>query len=100
MFYVNEKLQNDIIKKVENKYGEEIAKSFANKAASSMHWAYKLIAFINIIGESAVNAIGYSNPNDITIYNRINTHPQYLTIFEGYNSNISMTDIIKDFNVD
>ena len=89
--YVQNSAENDIEKMFEKKYGKE----FAKKAKVPVHRA---ITLTMILMDSALSAFSIPNTKDITIYNKINIHPEYLTVIEGLDGEVSMEDIINQVN--
>lgn len=82
--YIKENIENDI----QNKLG--------SKAKKCVHWAFNLVS---ILADSTFSAFKIPNPKDITIYNRISDIPDYLTIIDEYNGNVSMEEIIQICNM-
>ena len=67
------------------------------KQKKSVHW---LVTLITILCDSTISAVDIPNPHDITIYNKVDKYPDYLTIIDRFNSEITMKDLIKQANQD
>ena len=89
--YAQNKGENKIEEYLMKKYGE----AFVKKTKLPVHWG---ITLVTILVDSAISAFNIPNPQDITIYNRINTQSEFLTILEGFDSEVTMEDIINQVN--
>lgn len=72
-----------------------IFQKLGNKAKKSVSWLYNLVS---ILADSTISAFHIPNPNDIDIYNRVSGIPDYLTIVDEYNGNLSIEEIIQKYN--
>ena len=73
-----------------------IQQKLGDKAKQCVHWAINLVL---ILADSTFSAFKIPNPKDITIYNRISDIPDYLTIIDKHNGNVSMEEIIQICNM-
>ena len=80
---------------VQESLEDEIKDRFGDKAKKAVHWA---ITLTSIVAEAALDAFIIPNPQDITIYNKVNTHPEFLTVIEGYDHELSIEEIIDKVN--
>lgn len=85
--YVEEYVQESIEYSIEQKLGA--------RAKKCAHWALNLIL---ILADSTFSAFQIPNPKDIEIYNRISNIPDFLTIVDKYNGNLSVEEIIQEYN--
>ena len=52
-----------------------------------------------ILADSTFSAFNIPNPKDLTIYRRISDIPDYLTIIDEYNGNVSTEELIELCNL-
>ena len=82
--YVDEYVQKSINASIIQLLGE--------KAKRPTAWASNLIS---VLAASALSAFNIPNPLDITIYNRIRDIPDYSTIVDKYDGNMSIEELIQ-----
>lgn len=87
--FANDYMQETIENNIENRFGE--------KVKITAHWMFTLST---IVSEAALNAFSIPNPQDITIYNKVNLQPQFSTIIVGFDGTVIMQDIIDQVNPD
>ena len=85
--YVEDYVQESIEYSIEQKLGA--------RAKKCAHWAWNLIS---ILADSTFSAFQIPNPKDIDIYNRVSDIPDFLTIVDKYNGNLSVEEIIQEYN--
>ena len=74
---------------------EGIQNRFGTKVKTTAHWMFTLIS---ILCDAVQSAFSVPNPQDVTIYNKVNVQPQFLTIMEGYEENLTLEDIIHQIH--
>ena len=86
--YAEDYLKENIEKDVEKKLGK--------KAKDCFSWTLNMVL---ILADSTFSAFNIPNPKDLTIYRRISDIPDYLTIIDEYNGNVSMEELIELCNL-
>ena len=97
--YVMQYFSNNIGKDLKNyytqKYGKDFAEDLTKKLGELSHWA---ICLVIILKDSIESALDMPNPHAITIYNQISTKPNFLTIIDIIDDELTMNDIINKIN--
>ena len=83
--YIDEYVSGEIDSKIKEAIGELLP--------------YKWVKILLITLPEAISSAAYiPNPSNVIIYNKVNSEPNYLTVFYGFGDNITIPELIQIYN--